>query len=111
MAKHPKMIFDKTEVTIVDETGKRARLLNLSYEDITSITLEPCRTTKLFKTIDDERLSFRVRRHEQPLTYLASKEYGDFFQQYKEQVIQFAKENRITFYNYVDNPRPEDGKK
>ena len=41
--KHDKILYDKTEIIVVDETGKRPALLNLTYDKIISISFDKCK--------------------------------------------------------------------
>lgn len=95
--KHDKIMYDKTEIIVVDETGKRPALLNLTYDKVISIAFDKCKEG-LFKK-DSEKISITARGKEKPLTYYKGKEGAEKFERYKEMLTKFAKDNKISFYN------------
>ena len=94
--KHDKIMYDKTEIIVVDETGKRPALLNLPYDKITSIAFDKCKEGLFGKP--SEKISITVRGKEKPLVYYKGKE-KEKFDRYKEMLTKFAKDNKVSFYN------------
>ncbi|HIR35284.1 MAG TPA: hypothetical protein IAC91_04210 [Candidatus Faecimorpha stercoravium] len=94
--KHDKIMYDKTEIIVVDETGKRPALLNLTYDKITSIAFDKCKEGLFGKP--SEKISITVRGKEKPLVYYKGKE-KEKFDRYKEMLTKFAKDNKVSFYN------------
>ena len=94
--KHDKILYDKTEIIVVDETGKRPALLNLTYDKIVSIAFDNCKEGVMKKP--SEKISITVRGKEVPLVYYKGKE-KEKFDKYKEILTKFAKDNKISFYN------------
>lgn len=94
---HDKLMFDKTEIIAVDETGKRPKLLNLTYDKITSVAFDKCKEG-LFKK-DSEKISLTVRGKDVPLEYFKGKEGAARFESYKTNLEAFCKANKVSFYN------------
>lgn len=96
MAKKNKITFDKTEVCILDDSGKRQAILNLSFERITSIQFDhgSMPFMGIFKKPSD-RIVVTVRGLENPCILYSARE-GENFQGYVDGLRKFAKDNRIT---------------
>ena len=107
MAEHYKLTCDKTEINAVyaDAKGKLARI-SLTYDKVISITFEKCWERKLFKKIESERITLRIKGRMDPIYYYKLRE-GEFYESYKRDFEKFAKENRLTFYNNLDK-EPQD---
>ena len=97
MAAKSKILFDKTEVIMLETEGK-PQIHNLTYDKIISIQFDKANAKKLFKAIPTEKISVMVRGKEKPIIYFLHKE-GDFFADYKTGLEKFAHDNRITFHN------------
>ncbi len=95
--KHDKILYDKTEIIVVDETGKRPALLNLTYDKIISISFDKCKEGLFGKP--SEKISITVRGKEKPLEYFRGKEGQEKFDRYKEMLVKFCKDNKVSFYN------------
>ena len=94
--KHDKIVFDKTELMIVDESGKRPVLRDITYDKITSIVFEPCKEG-LFRK-DSEKISLIVRGLGKPIEFFKGKEKVKFIF-YNEGLDVFAKENKVSLYD------------
>ena len=99
MAINEKIMFDKTEIIFVDLSGKRAQVINLPYDKITSVHFDKTKVKGLFGSKDSERISISVRGKEQPLTLVQAKEKADLWEGYKNGLDKFCKDNRVSFYN------------
>ena len=96
MAKRDKISFDKTEISLYDDYGSRPRILNLTYDRITSIQFDrsSMRVFGILKKPTD-RIMFQIRGLELPVFLYRARE-GEDFDRYMEGLRKFARENRIT---------------
>ena len=96
-----KITFDKTEVCILDDSGKCQQLLNLTYDRITSIQFDHSTMPFLgiFKKPSD-RIMVSIRGLEKPCILYSARE-GEFFQGYVDGLRKFAKDNRITLHDHL----------
>ncbi len=94
MAKE-KILFDKTELVCGIVFGSSASVVNLKYSDIISIKFIPTPEKKLFKTVMSERIEIKCKNQAYPIVYLKSQE-KKFWENYKDGLRKFAKDNRIT---------------
>ncbi len=104
MAAKTKISFDKTEISVYDDSGKRPQIFNLTYERITSIQFDhnTMRYLGLLKKPSD-RILIQVRGRENPIILYSAKE-GDKFEGYVDGLRKFCKENRITLHDYLAHP-------
>ena len=79
--------------------GKKYRVLNLTYEDVQRIQIDPCKERSLFKSVESEQITVVTGKNATPIVYkmLKNRQYWD---EYKAGFAKFAKNNTITF---VDN--------
>ena len=107
MAMKEKVSFDKTEISVYDDGGKRPQIYNLTYERITSIQLDHgfMRYLGVLKK-PSGRIMIQVRGRELPIILYSAKE-GDKFQGYVDGLRKFAKENRITLHDYLAHPEEQ----
>ena len=107
MAAREKITFDKTEISVYDDSGKRPVILNLTYERIMSIQFDHGQMPfmGIFKKPSD-RIMFQVRGLENPVILYKARE-GDKFDGYIEGLRKFAKDNRITLHDYLANPEQQ----
>ncbi len=107
MAAREKITFDKTEISVYDDGGKRPQIYNLTYERIMSIQLDHgfMRYLGVLKKPSD-RIVIQVRNREEPVILYGVKE-GDKFQGYIEGLRKFAKDNRITLHDYIAHPEEQ----
>ena len=91
-----KILYDKTEIIVVDLSGKRAQAHNLTYDKIVSIQFDNATVSKLFKKIPSEKITLTIRGKETPIVFFEvdEKKYWD---QYKTDLTKFAKDNKISF--------------
>ncbi len=105
MAKRNRINFDKTEIVcIFEETvnlKKKIKKIALTYNEIQSVSIKPCRERKGLKVVDSERITIRSAKALHPIEYYKFKE-GKFFEDYKAGFRLFCKKNRVTFYDEVD---------
>ena len=92
-----RILCDKTEL-VLTIVGKRVNILNLPYNQITSISIEPCKEFRFFRMVPSERIVIRTSKRPEPIVYTKYKE-KKFFDEYKRELTEFAKNNRITFYD------------
>jgi hypothetical protein len=101
MAAKNKISFDKTEICVLDESGKRPMIFNLTYDKIPSIQFDHATmpVMGIFKKPTD-RIMIQVRNREQPIFLYRLKE-EQYFDEYITGLRKFAKENRITLHDYL----------
>ena len=95
-----RMVFDKTEMIVSYKDGNAYSTMNLQYSDVINIKIDKCVEGKLFFKKDSERIDITTRKREQPFTYFKHAESPNF-DGYKKELEDFAKNNRITFYDYT----------
>jgi hypothetical protein len=96
-----RVLCDKTELVLKfnDHTDKnKIKIANLAYDQITSITIEDFEEFSLFRKVPSERILVRTNRLQAPIIYTKKKD-KQFFDEYKQDLAKFAKDNRITFYD------------
>ncbi len=98
MAARSKILYDKTEIIVVDTSGKRAVALNLTYDKVVSIQFDNSTVTKLFKKVPSEKITITVRGRENPVVFYQAEE-AQFWDEYKRDLQKFVKDNRISFRN------------
>lgn len=105
MARHSRMLFDKTEIICVfdykEGLKKNIKKAALTYDNIQSVAIKPCRERKGFKVVDSERIMIRSNKLLRPIEYYKFKE-KNFFEDYKAGLRKFCKDNRITLYDEVE---------
>ena len=107
MAFKDKITFDKTEVSIYDESGKRPVIYNLTYERITSIQFDRgFMRSMLFLKKPSDRIVVQVRGIEDPVILYSARE-GEKFQGYVDGLRKFARDNRITLHDYLAHPEEQ----
>ena len=89
------LLFDKTELMAVVKMGNNYAMRNLKYSDFISITLKPCEKKGLFKSSPSECIELKLKNSNMPLVYFKHEE-EKFCDGYKEKIVKFAKDNRIT---------------
>ena len=92
------IFVDNTEVVLIDLSGKKAAVLNLTSDKIIRIQFDEIKEMKLFKRIPSEKISFVIRGREKPVTFTKKKE-KEFFEAYKDELTEFVKKHHITFVN------------
>ena len=91
-----RLLFDKTEIVAGYFSGKKFSFANLTNENITSVTIEPCKVG-LFKNKPGERIVIISGMIPQPIIYYRHTE-KKYFDGYVEGLEKFCKDNRVTFY-------------
>jgi len=97
------IVFDTTEIVAVvnvknedDPMKKKGNpvIMNLTYDQISKISFEPCIEKKMFKSIPSEKIVLKLKKMVQPVEY-PKMENKEFYEEYKEGFREFAKQNRI----------------
>lgn len=81
-----------TSLTIIDKKGKP---IILGYTDIDKIKLGYYTKKKLFGKRTTEKIEFVLKNSNQSIILTKVMDW-DYFDQYKREVIKFAKDNKIT---------------
>jgi hypothetical protein len=93
------IMFDKTEIIVVDDSGKRAQIVSLTYDKIVSIQFDLIETkVSLFKKGPSDAIIITIRGRETPIVFVRVRN-REFFDDYMAGMEKFAKDNRITLYN------------
>ena len=90
------LFFDKTEIVAGFLSGKKYHSANLTCENITSVTIEPCKTG-LFKNKQSERIIIVSGKLPGPVIYYRHIEKM-YFDGYVAGLEKFCKDNNITFH-------------
>lgn len=111
------ILFDKTEF-VLRMADKQAMTMDIRADQITTITIQPTRQKKLFKTVDSEVILIKMKggaggpgpggpSDGMPITKesLENKEKGSW-EKAKAQMIKFAKDNNITLHEEQDYWEP-----
>ena len=95
------LLVDKTELIATQLMGNQWRQVSARADRIKTIRFDVVETRKLvFLKGKDERISIEVSGG-MPITFLRSAE-KTFFDEYKERIRTFAKDNKITFYDTTE---------
>ena len=94
----PEINIDKSEIVFLDTSGKRARVCNLTYEQIMRIQFSPHVRVGLFGRKESEKIEIFSKNRQQPYVFPATK-HQPFFEDYKRKLAEFAKRNFVTFAN------------
>lgn len=114
------ILFDKTEF-VLRMADKQAMTMDIRADQITTITIQPTKQKKLFKTVDSEVILIKMKggagggpggpgggpSDGMPITKesLENKEKGSW-EKAKAQMIKFAKDNNITLHEEKDYWEP-----
>lgn len=105
------ILFDKTEF-VLRMADKQAMTMDIRADQITTITIQPTKVKKLFKTVESEVMLIKMKggaggpggpgggpNDGMPISKeaLESKEKGSW-EKTKAQMIKFAKDNNITLH-------------
>ncbi len=101
------ILFDKTEF-VLRMADKQAMTMDIRADQITTITFQPTKQKKLFKTVDSEVMILKMKGGAggpgggpdgMPVLKeaLESKEKGSWAKM-KAQMLKFAKDNNITLH-------------
>ena len=123
------ILFDKTEF-VLRMADKQAMTMNIRADQITTITIQPTKQKKLFKTVESEVMLIKMKGGAgggpggpgggpgggdsgMPITKeaLENKEKGSW-ENAKAQMIKFAKNNNITLHeekDYWEPPKMQGG--
>ena len=97
-----RIMCDKTEIILFIGGKKKVNSLNLTYDQIISITFESCKVFRLFKRVPSKKITIRTSKRGEPIIYNRYKE-KKYFEEYKQELEKFCRENRITFYDNLVN--------
>ena len=87
--------FDKTEINVSFASGKRFVTKNLSCDQIQRIQFDKCKEFSFFRFVDSEKITITSSETSAPIVYTRKKE-KKFFDEYKQELIAFAKANSVT---------------
>ena len=90
------LTIDKTELIVIDRSGKKVGVQNLTYEDIVRIQFIPFDARKLFKKEPSEKIEIYTKRRPEPFIIKRTKNESDF-ERWKEKMAEFAKKHFLTF--------------
>ena len=90
-----RMFFDKTEINVSYFAGRNYITKNLSAPQIQRIQFDKIREFSIFRFVNSEKISITNSTTPQPIVYTKKKEKA-FFDEYKEELKIFAKNNNVT---------------
>ena len=97
MAQETSITFDKTEIVIL-LAKPSAQVINLTANKIVNIQFDRTEVKKLLSSKPTERITLTVSGREKPIELLEL-DLKEHFASYKESLIKFAKDNRISLRN------------
>ena len=95
--KPAKIMCDKTEMVVIDESSSRRTMGRIRYDQLINITFDPCTERGFLKEIPSEKITLNLKGREEPLVYFKAKD-KDNWDMYKQQLRKFCKDNRISLY-------------
>ena len=112
------ILFDKTEF-VLRMADKQAMTMNIRADQITTVTIQPMKVKKFFKSVDSEVILVKMKGGagpgggEMPITKdsLESKEKGSY-EKAKAAMLKFVKDNNITLHEekeYWEQPKMNGG--
>lgn len=96
--KQDRIIPDKTEIVVIDVSGKIPKGINLPYHKILRIAFNPCEEGKWIFKKPSEKITIDVNGGGSHHFY-RFEEGEKRFDNYKEILIEFAEHNKITLIN------------
>lgn len=92
-----RILFDKAEIVCLVPGKKKVESFNLSNSVITRIQFDKC-VERVFGIIPtkSEKITIVTPKRGQPIVYMKG-ENKAFFDQYKQELAQYAKDYRVTF--------------
>lgn len=95
--KQDRIIPDKTEIVVIDISGKIPKGINLSYDKILRITFNPC-VEGFFKK-PSQKIIIDVNGRPAPFEFYRKQEGEQRFDNYIDMLTTFANDNNITLIN------------
>lgn len=95
-----RLIVDKTEIIATVLMGNQWRNVPITADKIRRIQYDKFNERKIFKEVPSEMIKIETSAGP-PVTFTKLKE-KEYFDQYKERLAKFAKDNKLTF---VDNTK------
>ena len=95
--KQDRIIPDKTEIVVIDTSGKITQGINLAYHKILRIAFNPC-VEGFFKK-PSQKITIDVNGRATPFEFYRKKEGDKRFENYLDILTTFAKDNKITLIN------------
>lgn len=99
--KAAKIMCDKTEMVVIDESSNRRTMGRIRYDQLINITFDPCTERGFLKEIPSEKISLNLKGREEPLVYFKAKD-KDNWEQYKTELRKFCKDNRVSLYDNLE---------
>ncbi len=100
-----KIVCDKTEIILVDERNND-QIYNLTYDQIMQIQIDTCNEFSWFRKIPSEKIEVFARKLAEPFVFLKNKN-KQYFDEYKIELKEFAKNHRIAFSDLTDSEEKE----
>lgn len=98
--KNREIFCDKTEIVLLVSTKNRVISLNVPYDQIIHIKIDKCMERKLLKKVPSEKIEIMIKKRPEPIIYTKYKS-AEYFDEYKNDISRFVKENKITFFNNI----------
>lgn len=101
MAKKKNILCDKTEIVMSFEFGgRRGQTGCLNFSQISTINFKMGSVKKLFKQVPSEMIEIITPKFGEPIPFYKINE-GEYFEEYKKELREFAKRNRITLHDDI----------
>lgn len=84
-------------VNFLDSSGKDIEAHSMSASDISTIHIDNCTVSKLFKKIETKRIRINAQGVDKPLEIYANKVGDADFAEYEAALIEFAKKFHIAY--------------
>src|SRR5690242_14720686 len=91
------IMVDKTEIVLMVAGKKKYEIVNLSYDQIVRVQFDKCKETRFFWRVESESITI-ITSKRPPIVYKKFQE-KNFFDEYKNSLEKFCKDNHITFTN------------
>lgn len=98
-----RIYIDKAEMVLIVPGKKGTSNYNLKSTDISRIQIQNCTEYILgFIPVESEKIVIETSKISTPITY-TRKDNQDLFDDYKEEITQYAKENRVQLTDETED--------
>jgi len=91
---------DKSEIVLYVVGKNKVQSMNVTYDRIVNVRFEKCKEFQWFRFVPSEKICITVSGRGEPVEYTKMKE-KKFFKEYKMELEEFCKRNRVTFYKNI----------
>ena len=99
--------FDKTEIVVMDTSGKSPKVFNLTYQDIMRIQFRPVtERVLLVRSVPSEVIEIFTSKKPDPIRFFKRKN-KKYFDEYKKGLAKFAANNNVSFDDHTAGAQAE----